>query len=506
MSTARAVLPAVLACALSVAFVVIVWPYVDTLAYDFDESWMMLEARLIGRGQRPFVDFAHHEPPLHLWLLALAGKVFGPTVFGFRMLSVLSLAAGGLVLFLLVRPFAGTIPALVAQATFLYSPAAPRTLVAVPETPMTFFTLLGLLLLVVGTRRRSAHASGVAFVIALLIKPTALAVVAAAAASLVWARAWGRLRDLAVAGVVASLVGLVWVIVSSDGVFLDILRFHLDRLGTRRVGMWSIESGFVELGRQTGIQTPLQLAVSSLRTFYDFPRLWWPMALLAVSALGVPVWIAGPARSTPVVRALAVLWPAACLLITFAAVDFTSPRYFVPYLAVSSFLLAGVVWLLARPAPIPAGVAAFAACVVLQSQLSAAVRAARDPWYYERAAKIVAQHPAVVSFTPMLFAATGAEPGCGFANPALTYGDFGETFLGTERLRPFRFSDERLIDCLRANPETQVVVDWAFYFFTRPGSALRTYLRGEGSQQRLFFSPEARDQWNSPELWMSPFR
>ena len=106
----------------------------------------------------------------------------------------------------------------------------------------------------------------------------------------------------------------------------------------------------------------------------------------------------------------------------------------------------------------------------------------------------------------MLFAATGAEPGCGFANPALTYGGFGQAFLLTERTRPFRFSDERLVECLRANPDLRVVVDWAFYFFTRPDSSLRSYLRGEGSQQRIYFSSEARDQWNSPGLWMSPFR
>jgi hypothetical protein len=106
----------------------------------------------------------------------------------------------------------------------------------------------------------------------------------------------------------------------------------------------------------------------------------------------------------------------------------------------------------------------------------------------------------------MLFAATGAEPGCGFANPALTYGGFGETFLVTERTRPFRFSDERLIACLRANPQTSMVVDWAFYFFTRPGSPLRQYLAGEGSAQRLFFSPDAVEQWDRPLLRMNPFR
>jgi hypothetical protein len=221
----------------------------------------------------------------------------------------------------------------------------------------------------------------------------------------------------------------------------------------------------------------------------------------------LPIWIAGPGRSRPALRALAILWPASWLLVNFGAVDFTSARYFVPFLAVSSFFLAGIAWLPARRAPLLTSALALVACVVLASRFNATLGAARDPWYYDRAAALVAQHPTVVSFTPMLFAVSGAEPGCGFANPALTYGGFGEGILLTERTRPFRFSDARLIDCLRANPDLRVVVDWAFYFFTRPGSPLRSYLSGEGSQQRIFFSPEAQDQWNSPELWkMSPFR
>ena len=271
--------------------------------------------------------------------------------------------------------------------------------------------------------------------------------------------------------------------------------------------MWSIDSGFVELRRLGGFEKPWQFAMSSLLTFYDAGKVLWPLALFAISWLGAPIWIAGPGRSRPALRALALLWPASLLLVTFGAVDFASPRYFVPFLAVSSFLLAGIAWLPARRAPVLTSALALVACVVLASRLTATLGAARDPWYYDRAAALVAQHPAVVSFTPMLFAVTGAEPGCGFANPALTYGGFGEAFLLTERTRPFRFSDARLVDCLRANPDLRVLVDWAFYFFTRPGSPLRSYLGGEGSQQRIFFSPEAQDQWNSPELWkMSPFR
>src|SRR5438093_10282614 len=76
------------AAALSVTFIVVSRPFLDTLVYDFDEAWLILDARFILRGLRPYVDFAHHEMPLHLYLLALSGKVFGQTLVGYRMLSV----------------------------------------------------------------------------------------------------------------------------------------------------------------------------------------------------------------------------------------------------------------------------------------------------------------------------------------------------------------------------------------------------------------------------------
>jgi hypothetical protein len=207
--------------------------------------------------------------------------------------------------------------------------------------------------------------------------------------SLAWARAWRRLGHLAVAGIVAGAVGLAVVSLVSNGVFLEILFFQLGRLATRNVGMWSIDSGFVELLRHGGIKKPWQFAMSSLLTFYDVPKSLWPLALLAVSLLGVPIWIAGPGRSRPALRALALLWPASLFLVTFGAVDFASPRYFVPFLAVSSFLLAGMAWRPARRAPLLTSAIALVACAVLASRLTATLGAARDPWYYDRAAALV---------------------------------------------------------------------------------------------------------------------
>jgi 4-amino-4-deoxy-L-arabinose transferase-like glycosyltransferase len=495
-----------MAVALSIGFVFLVHPSLDTLVYDFDEAWLILDSRFILRGLRPFVDFAHHEPPLHLYLLTLSGKVFGQALAGYRMLSAVSLAASGLLLFCLARPFVGAIPALVAQVAFYSMPGQVRALAALPETPTVLLTLFVVVLLFLGKGRPSAYASGVAMVIALLIKPTSLVVALAAAASLAHARAWRRLGDFVVSGIVMGTLGLAWMLALSDRVFTDTLLFHVQHLGARSVGMWSIDSGFADIRRLSQIDTPLQYAFSSLQSFYEYPERRLPLGLLVASLLAIPIWVVGCGRSRPAIQAFAVLWPVSYGALNFLAVDFASTRYFVPFLAFSAFLLSGWVWLAQRRAPLVTTAASIVVGVALLAQLPATLGQKRDPWYYGRAEWITEHHPVVLSFTPMLFAATGAEPGCGLANPALTYGSFGESFLTAPRTKRFRVSDETLVACLKANPEIPVVIDWAFYFFTRPGSRLRQYLAEEARARRLFFSQDALDQWSRPRFTMSPFR
>ena len=507
LAAPRSIPPGAVALALTAVFVAITLPYLETLAHDFDEAWLILNARAVANGLRPFIDFPHHEMPLHLYLLALFGRVFGQTLLGYRLLSLVSVAGSGYLLYRLVMPFAGPLPALVAQAVFLFSSVHAITLLAVPETPMMFFTLLGIVLLFVPRHRWSAYASGVAFAVGFAIKPTNVVVIAAAAGSIAYAREWRRLQDLAVAGSIATLGWIAWTVYASAGVFAEVLAFHVSRIGTRRVGMWSIDSGFSDLRQLRGIEHAWQWALASLETFYRFRLEGLPAYLLIASLLAIPIWMAGPLRERPGLRSFAVLWPAASFLVNFVVLDFVSARYFIPFAAFSAWLLAGWVWLAQRfVATRTIAVVSVIACVALGVRLASTVENNRDLWYWGRVAWISEHYPRVVSFSPMLFAATGTDPGCDFAVPALTYGGFGDALLTTERTRRFRFSDERIIACLRADPAMPIVVDWAFYYFTRAGSPLRAYLEGEGSGHRLFFSPEAVRQWDRPLLQLSFFR
>jgi hypothetical protein len=271
--------------------------------------------------------------------------------------------------------------------------------------------------------------------------------------------------------------------------------------------MWAIDSGFADMKQLLGITTPRQWAVLNFKTFFLTGVEPMPIAILALGLLAIPVWIFGCARTRPAFGAFAALWPAGLLWLNFLVMDFVSPRYFIPCFAFAAFLAAGWAWLLERIAGtwVVAGLGGLAA-VLLAGHYAAVLGSDADPWFWGRSHAIAHENRQVVSFAPIFFAATGQEPGCGFANSALTYGSFGDVFLTTERTRRFQFTDERLIACLRAHPDLPVVIDWAFYFFTRPGSPLRAYLAGEGSAQRLFFSPDAVAQWDRPLLRMSPFR
>ena len=101
--------------------------------------------------------------------------------------------------------------------------------------------------------------------------------------------------------------------------------------------------------------------------------------------------------------------------------------------AAPTILLAAVVWALERALStriVAAGL--MVAGLVLAVQLAHNLYRETGSWYV-RAHQLASQEPSLVSFTPMHFAVTGTEPGCGLDNPALTYGGFGEAFLIFER-------------------------------------------------------------------------
>ena len=319
------------ALALSGVFLAVATPALDTLFWDYDEGWFILAARFIRRGMAPFAEFIHHQPPLHLYLLALYDRLFGSDIAAYRLLSASSIALGGLLVFLLARPCAGGAAALVAQAVFLFTPAQIYALCALPETPTVVFILLGAVLLFTGTSSWTAYASAAAFTAALLVKPTSGVAVLAATLSLLYARDWRRFTQFAVAGIVSGALALAWLLLISDGVFADVLRVQVARARTRSAGMWSVASGFEDMRRLAGAESRLQWAVLCFAEFFRFPWTYLPMALFAISVPGAAIWATRLARSRPGLAAFSVAWPLSYVVLNLLLLDFVAAEKFTPF-------------------------------------------------------------------------------------------------------------------------------------------------------------------------------
>src|SRR6185369_8614774 len=244
---------------------------------------------------------------------------------------------------------------------------------------------VGAALLLARRDRWSAIASALAFVLAILVKPTAVVMAGAAALALAAGREWPRLRVFVAAGIAAAIAGLAWATIVSDGIFLEIVRFQLTRIGTRSVGMLAIDSGFTDMKQILGIATPRDWAVLSFRTFFLTRVDRIPTVLLVLAFLAVPLWIARTVRTRPALAVFAALWPAAYLVLNFAVMDFASPRYFIPYLGFTAFLAAGWAWGIERVGgTVMAAAAAVAATIVLAFHFATTLGADRDLWFWGR--------------------------------------------------------------------------------------------------------------------------
>jgi hypothetical protein len=105
----------------------------------FDEGIVLQAARRVAAGQLPYRDFLWSYGPGHPYLLGLSFKLFGPSLLGWRIVRLVTVAVTSLVVFFLTRRLAGTRWALLAWLTAACALAQPAN--ASPFPPALLFAL-----------------------------------------------------------------------------------------------------------------------------------------------------------------------------------------------------------------------------------------------------------------------------------------------------------------------------------------------------------------------------
>ena len=210
--------------------------------HDWDEATYATVARGMlegGSWLSPTLGgrYFPHKPPLLYWMMALSGRLFGPSEFAFRLPSALAAVIGVYVVMALGRRLGGRGAGLLAGIILATAPQWLRlgrqAMLDVPLAVALAVAFLGLV-------ESSALIFGVAFGVALLVKGPA------------------ALTGLAVAGAWAALSGRRERIVVAKGAAIGLLiaaPWHLQQLATHGRTFLDYYLGFNVLGR---ILVPLE--------------------------------------------------------------------------------------------------------------------------------------------------------------------------------------------------------------------------------------------------------
>ena len=451
------------AWALAGVFAVTALFQLATLQPNFDEGVYFLQAAKVRDGQLPFVDFFCHQTPLYLYLLAFFTSVGPATLFAARTLSLLCTAASGVLVSEIARKLVGSRAAPFAQILFYTAPLQYFGLLAMPNASMVLASLLGLYWVLCRGRGAYTVAAGVAFAVAVFIKPLEVSTVLAVLAAVALNAEDRRKLPLLIAGGGGAGVGLAALFHAlSSGAFSEVMLLQFSRFeGRKGFEVASHWRGMRLAIEDRGVESALGWNASEhFQAFLNtgiFSANFWllVLALAGFSALK-------RTRSAGS-RPLLALWTLVPVTFSMLVWEPVWDHYFLQYVAPLSIAASTLFAKAERGTGFArragrVGIVVYALWGFFGRPLDAG-------WYErirERARTIgVSEY---FSFAPIVHVAGGTKPACDLIDPMNVYGEHCAAALSPSPvLSRFKVSPEALKRCL--GDDTRILVeDYAYWF------------------------------------------
>lgn len=437
------------------------------IVYNFDEGVHLQQIALMLQGQRPYLDFFYHQPPLYLTLLWIWSSIVPNTLFFYRLPSLIATTLTNILLFRLYRKTLPTPVALIAVWLFSFCSLQRYGCLLLPNSTMIFFLVLGTTLLI-SKNKFFNFLAGVSIALAVLSKPLALPVaVVLGLGCLAFKKYRPRFLLFLLGGMVAGLLCWWGWHYWTDGVFTQVLKLQWTRYQTN-LGLDVMMSfrPFADHLRDYDIETMTQWNWHShVMTFGQSFVVNSAFYLLMLAAIGTIVLMVK--RHQPL--KWVALWSAwlgssfiFCVWIWGPSWD----HYFLLYLpAMAWFAAIGGYQLWQLGSVGWQGFSWIGFILVLLSVglgfLSIGAPALKpDPRFEVE----VLNYSKVLSFSPFLGFVTHTKPACGLIDPFNTYGSKSLTE-NHPAFKKFHISTENIIQCLNEDPTLPIFIDaWTFYF------------------------------------------
>lgn len=452
-------------------------PLLPSLEYGFDEGVYVQQARRIWAGERPFVDFFAHQPPLYVFTLAPLSGLGGTSPVPCRLLSLVATAATAFAVYRLALAAVPVGGALAAALLFLTAPLQYFGLLAIPNALAGMFATVGVALVWRSQRRSRLAAGAVCLVLAPLYKPVMASTALALGAALLVSRAqrW-KVPWVVASGALAGGVAFAALQGLSQGRFGEVVAAQLGRtLGATGFEIFGGFGPHAEEAARRGVDSSLAWSLSvHARTFLSGTLRHANVVLAVLAAAGQILVLSPSGRRFAGQRVLLTAWWAVPLAFCLGLWDPIWNHYllqYLPPLAVLGGLFLGSLPGLVRSPRM--GQAMVAACVA--AVVAIGILAPRDRLLdYSRLARPDAAGERWLTFDPFLNLVTGTEPACGLVDPFNVYGPNAIDAHLTDTPSPHHVDAEALIACLERDPGIRIALGyWALWFVD---DRLRAYL------------------------------
>ncbi len=440
------------------AFVAFYGAALTSLPYTIDEGVSILYSRWIAEGWVPYRDFFYHQFPTQLYFFSWISRIAPDSLFLYRFPSLLSVAGTGWVVhrvaLRLVPPPAATF------AAFLYyaAPIQYHGMLAIPNGPALFFSSLAVYGVLFHDDRKSVLLGSASLVLAVLVKPLALATILVIGLSLLFDRAQRRklLPFAAVvgAGGLASFAFLHWL---SDGYFTGLLTLLMHPDFSRAIfEAWSSFSLARDVFEQEQIRSFLAWNLHMHRGSLSDPATF---AVAAAGAAGAVLVAARPSLLPRERKLLLALWfsvPFLFALFVWKPSFSSYHRQYLPAISILGGLFLWTWW--------SAGVrrrrAVFAGSLLTAVLCAATVLVGLLDYGPLRALDLRGER--VFTMDPFVNFLTGSEPACGLTDPMARVPMSHASPELLERIHERSVLEivtpEMMIACLEAEPDTRILI------------------------------------------------
>jgi len=365
---------------------------------------------------------------------------------------------------------------------------------ALPNAAMVACEVAALALLAGRDSTRRAASAAAALVAAILLKPLALPVAAAAWIGLVLRRRFRSAAVLAGCGVVLSAAAWLSIDRVTGGGFSALVALQVERFAADDgFALFRGYEPFAREMRSRGVETAIQWNVSELE------RSLLPLApersancngfLVGLAALGaLAALVFGPRQNRPLI-ALALLWlglPLAFDVLVWEPIWNHYLLQVLPPLAILATL--GFTAFDRLPPPGRRVAHAATSVVIVGASMFLAIGVEGRFRFDGNTLRAVGPEGSRwLTFDPTVNVMTGTEAACGVIDPFNVYGESSLAARATDQQARFLVTRENLLACIEADPELRIfVTDWTRWFLDAETLAM---LRRDHADRVVFANP-----------------